>query len=714
MILTEEQKKIIEHSGSHAKVMAVAGSGKTTTMVERILHLIKSGQNPKRILVLMFNASAASEFTQKMKTKAIENGISGDLPEVRTFHAMALKLCNYLVGKNILPNYKLETKEWIFHKMADESLASFIGESKGRNRKEIQESFYQFIDLVNSDIISSNEKLKEIPDILETTMPKYFSEAYEDFNEKRQKFKIRFFSDIIKDPVLSILNDSSNISYIENIYDHVILDEYQDINEVQQRMTKFIAGKRAEVMAVGDADQCIYEWRGAKPEYIVNLFETDFPNSKKFTLSRTYRYGDELSLFVNNIITINNNRDNKICISHENTPNTTVEMKSDNKNIKVSNIVSFIKNNINDKYNYSDFSILLRKFSMSLMPELDLIKNQIPYVLVGSNSVFKRNEILAIEGFSHIVNNSFNTIDQEHQREVIESFLKIPYSGIKTEEASSIANKIIKYIASNSNDSDEYIVGLLELQGKKCRRKISSIKKAKKNLKMMNSFKILNDYVESNDFYSFFDRFSSTNKIAEEKETLVVEFLNYAKKTNFKLNEFIEDWVNMFYQSNDMVNNNIERVLITSIHRSKGLEWPFVIIPELIDDKFPGLESEKMFKVDESERRLFYVGATRAINKLLLLHPKDPILDDWKRKTIQPHPMQNNFESSRYLFEGYLKEVKKVSSLIRGEKTFVKVVEKDLYARYFSEKNLSLNIKSESEVTTNKKELGDMQNFFEK
>ena len=273
MKYTEEQRKIIEHKSGHAKVMAVAGSGKTTTMIERIIHLIKEGQDPRRILVLMFNASASEEFSIRLKKRANEEGVTS-LPEVRTFHAMALKLCKFLESKGIIKPAQLETKDWVFTSMADAALSPHLKSNK--SKKEAQEDFYQFIDLVNSDIQTPREKLAEMPDITGIKMPDYFAEAYDKFEEARRDRGIRFFSDLIKDPIFHIFNNEEDRRYIENIYDHIILDEYQDINEVQQRMTVYIAGSRAEVMAVGEADQCIYEWRGAKPEYIVSLFEYDF------------------------------------------------------------------------------------------------------------------------------------------------------------------------------------------------------------------------------------------------------------------------------------------------------------------------------------------------------------------------------------------------------------------------------------------------------
>lgn len=708
MKTTIEQDAIIQHTGGHAKVMAVAGSGKTTTMIERIIHLIKTGSDPRRILVLMFNASASKEFSEKLSRRAGEEGITS-LPEVRTFHAMALKLCRHLENKNIIKRDRLETKDWVLSSIADNVVSPFI--KKNKAKKEVQEQFYQYIDLVKSDIQTPVEKLKEIPDITGSEMPSYFAEAYDKFEEVRKDRGLRFFSDLVRDPVMSILENPDNKQFVENIYDHIILDEYQDINEVQQRMTVYIAGSRANVMAVGDADQCIYEWRGAKPEYIVSLFEEDFEDARVFTLSRTYRYGDKLSLFVNNIITQNENRDDKICISYEGNPKTEIEIvESDYK--KESPISKNIQDMISQGYSYPDIAILLRKFSLSLNVELDLLKSNIPYYLIGANSIFQRNESMAIEGAFHIANESFEGLNSDYIISRIDAFLKTPYAGIKSEDAINHASRIARD-ATNGKEISDSIIALLKKVAESANKRASKFAKTKyesiSGMRRMagreTAYKLINRYVDQVKLYDYFEWSSSTEAIAIEKETLVEELMEYMKRNRFSVSDFIAEWVDLSNKS-ESVNNeiNMDRVLITSIHRSKGLEWPLVIIPELKDEAFPSIRKEGKRKtrnggidnrlpsvlaekkkrnkfVEESERRLFYVGSTRAINKLLLVHPKDPALNYWSRRPERTYP-EDDLIATRYLFEGGIDEVDRVVELMSGNKKYIKVVDKKLYQKY--------------------------------
>ena len=116
---------------------------------------------------------------------------------------------------------------------------------------------------------------------------------------------------------MAMLADDELAAWVADRVEHIIVDEYQDINEAQQQLLKILAGKRARVMVVGDVDQCIYEWRGARPEYITSRFQLDFPKPDNYQLSYTFRYGHQLSLAANHLIAGNRKRDQKLCISHE-------------------------------------------------------------------------------------------------------------------------------------------------------------------------------------------------------------------------------------------------------------------------------------------------------------------------------------------------------------------------------------------------------------
>lgn len=665
MKLTTEQQKIVNHSSGHSKVMAVAGSGKTTTMIERIIHLIKNGSDPRRILVLMFNNEASKEFKIKLEKRAKEEKLSFGLPNVRTFHAMALKLCSYFENKNIIEKMKLETRDYVMKAYAKNALNEYFSENDFDYKKtnEVIEEFCNFITLVESDITTPEQKIHDIKDRMGDDIPLDYINCYYKFEEMRKSNKIRFFNNIIKDPVMAIFKDKSLKKLVGNIYDHIILDEYQDINEVQQRMTVFIAGDRAQVMAVGDADQCIYEWRGAKPEYIVELFEDDFEDAFVYTLSRTYRFGDKLSLYMNNIISNNKNRDNKICISYDRNKVTNInyhEQKYSN------NVLSDeIQKSICNGEKYSDNAILLRKFSMSIYPEIKLFSKGIPYQIVGGDSIFQRGELLSLEFILRIMYDNFDNISPDKLTNIILSFIKSIAITSNT-DAEEIASKI--RFGSNNTFEDNLIKELKNKQGKLKSRKskakidyvLDAIKyKVNKSYDIFHNLKIFIDII---DLKKSIEERSQDKKTAKDKIYVIDQVLEYIKNSNN-----IEDILKTFNQIN---NNSLDKVIITSIHRSKGLEWNNVYIVGLNNDQFPGKTNNEL--IEESERRLFYVGSTRAKNNLVLLHDFDENI----KNNISNPP---KYKASKYLFEGKIKEVEKYIPYIKSNK---EIKEINIYKLY--------------------------------
>lgn len=665
MKLTTEQKKIINHSGGHSKVMAVAGSGKTTTMIERIIHLIKNGSNPKRILVLMFNNEASKEFKIKLEKRAKEEGLLLGLPNVRTFHAMALKLCSYFENKNIIEKMKLETRDYVIKAYAKNALAEYLNNNDFDYKKtnEAIEEFCNFITLVESDITTPEQKIYDIKDRMGEDIPLDYVDCYYKFEEMRKNNKIRFFNNIIKDPVMAIFKDKSLKKFVSNIYDHIILDEYQDINEVQQRMTVFIAGERAKVMAVGDADQCIYEWRGAKPEYIVELFEDDFEDASIYTLSRTYRFGDKLSLYMNNIISNNKNRDNKICISHSRNKVTNINYYEQKYS---SNVLSEeIKKSISKGEKYSDNAILLRKFSMSIYPEIKLFSQGIPYEIIGGESIFQRGELLSLEFILRIMYNNFENISTDKLTNIILSFIKSIAITSNT-DAEEITSKIR---FGNDDTFENNLIKTLKDKKDKIKSKRSKTKidyvldaikyKVNKSYDIYHNLKIFIDVI---DFKKSIEDRSQDKKTAKDKIYVIDQVLEYIKNNNN-----IEDILKTFNQIND---SSLDKVIITSIHRSKGLEWNNVYLVGLNNDHFPGKTNNDL--IEESERRLFYVGSTRAKNNLILLHEID---DDLKKGIFN----SKRYKASKYLFEGNIKEVEENLSFIKSNK---EIKENNLYKFY--------------------------------
>jgi len=393
--LTEEQCKIVHHQGGHAKVSAVAGSGKTTTMISRVAHLLEQGTAAPNILILMFNKSARDSFAAKLGELPLPR--AQQLPEVRTFHALGLRLTNSFTKRGHLPQCKLITAEFLLEKYAKASISHVLEQLEGNEEwlsKENLESFIAFIDLVKADTKPVNQVFL---DLNFDERFDYFIHAFKLFEKTRKAQKIRFYADLIYDPVQAMLGDKQIVNWVSDNVDHIIVDEYQDINEIQQQLLKCIAGKRADVMVVGDVDQCIYEWRGAKPEYIISRFEHDFKGAASYTLSYTFRYGHRLSLAANHLISNNKLRDNKLCLSFPGTADTGIHCFEETARHPVLSVLQEWKK---DKRKLQECAVLVRMFAMAVPVELALLEEEIPYCLEGHEPVFECREIMALCGLA--------------------------------------------------------------------------------------------------------------------------------------------------------------------------------------------------------------------------------------------------------------------------------------------------------------------------
>jgi DNA helicase-2/ATP-dependent DNA helicase PcrA len=234
MNLTREQLNIVEHSGGHARVSAVAGSGKTTTMVARIGHLLESDTAAENILILMFNRSARDAFQVAMEKHL--SYLNRPLPEVRTFHSFGLRLVKSFTKKGALPHYRLVTEEYILEriakKVANEAYRD-SGEEDGYLMGEDIEEFLTFVDQVKSTVQGPKKVFRQ-QDL--SSRLHFFPEAFLRFEEARKKEKIRFYSDLIYEPLMAMLDNEELTRWVANRVEHIIVDEYQDINECQQQL----------------------------------------------------------------------------------------------------------------------------------------------------------------------------------------------------------------------------------------------------------------------------------------------------------------------------------------------------------------------------------------------------------------------------------------------------------------------------------------------
>lgn len=644
MKLTEEQLRIVQHDGGHARVSAVAGSGKTTTMIARIGHLLQQGAVPERMMVLMFNKSARDSFALTMESRL---GDSADrLPEVRTFHSLGLRLAKSFTKRGALPGYRLITEDYVQEKLARQVAGEVFreeNENEGWLAGEDIEEFITFIDRVKSTVSPAAEVFMSLN---LSSRYKYFIRSYELFEEVRKKQGIRFYADLIHEPLMAMLENDELLAWVSNRVEHIIVDEYQDINEAQQQLLKILAGDSAQVMVVGDVDQCIYEWRGAKPEYITSRFRTDFLNPVNYLLSYTFRYGHQISLAANHLILNNRKRDRKFCLSYETTGNTEILCVEEVARHPVLDVLTEWSK---QGRTLEEAAVLVRLFAQSVPVELALLEAGVPYRLNGNAHVFDCSEVQALTGYLQLVRGTLVDEEQERREEMVLAMLSQPHLGIKREAMQLISRNI----AVHPQSARELLFNLAKEELPPFIRK--RIEETAENWRWLmdsspsgSAAKLLKRIVEKIKLYDFYHNLSARSATAENRVKTCQAFIDFAAGQNLSVSELLDkisDFRSTAYVQND------DALLITSIHRAKGLEWPLVFLPGLEEGSFP-FYRERDGGVDdlEDERRLFYVAMTRASEQVICVHPPDAGLKHCILKCCSKAP-GNNIRASRFLYE---------------------------------------------------------------
>ena len=303
---TEEQCAVIEHNGGHALVSAVAGSGKSATLIQRLVHQLKRGTDATELLGLMFNRGAAKGFRQRLARACAEDSLP--CPEIFTFHGFGLRLTEMLVERGAMPDWALETKI--------PALAAMLrGAMEEANRDlSAEDAFDPWADDAQSYLaIIDQIKGARLPTL--AGLCARDRALYQAFERVRARMRVRTFTDLICDPLDAIAQNPDMAEVVGNRYGEILADELQDANRAQVEMLQVLAGSRARVIGVGDDDQVIYVWRGADVRFLGHGFPEVFPDPARYVLSRSFRFGPKIAQIANNVISLNKVRTAKTVVS---------------------------------------------------------------------------------------------------------------------------------------------------------------------------------------------------------------------------------------------------------------------------------------------------------------------------------------------------------------------------------------------------------------
>ena len=622
--LTDEQRDIITAGYEHAVITAVAGSGKTSTLAWRIRYLLAQGHDPDRMLVLMFNRSARVDFERKLQSVCHQSGLA--IPEIRTYHAMGLRLYKRFVREGYLPGFseKILTEQeisyqaWLLtRRLAPEDLADEIR----RNKKEFVETATGFIDRVKTTLSPADVVFEELG---YSDKHKYLVDLFHSFEQWRKRQGRISYADMLYEPVMAIHQNPPLQRLVGNKMDLILVDEYQDTNEIQHLLLRYVAGDRARVTVVGDPDQTIYEFRGAKPEFILRRFIDEFESPLEQTLSYTFRYGHRVALLANHLIHHNTGRKDVLCHSHPTTPGTQVSLhRSDNDGETVLKILQGQTTEQN-----SQSAILFRVWSQSVPIELKLLARQIPYRIdAGKGALFSR-EVQAITALLSIVTGRMKHLPDSDRLELARQILRFPHIGLKEPELENLA----RFLAGFDSAWHERLLAMdFDALAPMAARKLRKLGEV---LGQLQNYKgpvagLISVYADHTDLHEGIRSLALTHDSAEERIDTVQGFRDYLKSLDVNASDALDHLKTLKQQAGEQKGKG---VLLSTIHRTKGLEWPVVIIPGLQEKYLPysPRPTENTQAILESERRLLYVGMTRVRDTLHLItrpQSRNPHLD---------------------------------------------------------------------------------------
>lgn len=604
--LNDKQREAVLHGEGPLLILAGAGSGKTSTMTRRIAYLIKEkGVAPYSILAVTFTNKAAGEMRER-----IENLMGEQLRSwILTFHSTCLRL---LRRYGELLGY---TSSFGIYDPADQnSLMKKILKEKDIDEKNFPaKGVLSLISKAKEAMIEAKDYTKKYGSGYREDM---VARLYEDYEAAMKKNNSMDFDDLLLNGVKLLKKNPSVLAEYQNRFTHIMVDEYQDTNKLQYELVKMLAAPQNNLCVVGDDDQCIYQWRGASIENILS-FEQDFPNTKVIKLEQNYRSTANIINAAHSIIKNNSRRKAKKLWTGAERGNKLVYRRSDTEAEEADFIAREIQF-LQEKFSgYGNFAVLYRLNSLSRNFENALGRRGIPYRVVGGLRYYDRKEIKDLMSYLKLVANpqddlALTRVINEPKRGLGKATLDKLENFASYREQSLfevICNKEIRQGFSNK------VMGAIE----NFAETIAKYNKEKENLRII-------------DIYDGILRDTGYMKTLEEKDTVenrsrldnILDFRSVILESEEEQETSLEDFLENMALLSDIDNTDIDSDAVTlmTFHSAKGLEFPVIFMTAMEDGVFPGFAATERPDGLEEERRLCYVGMTRAKKRLFLTGTK--------------------------------------------------------------------------------------------
>lgn len=601
--LNKQQREAAMYTEGPLLILAGAGSGKTSTMTHRIAYMIEELHiNPYQILAVTFTNKAAGEMRDRVEA-LVGEGLN---MWILTFHSACLRILRKhaevlgygtdfavydptdqkTVVKNIIKELGLDPKKF--------KPAYFLGAISKCKEQKISPAEYQ---------LENGDDYKE----------KCIYEVYFRYEKTLKKNNAMDFDDLLLNAVRLFEKDEAVLLEYQNRFRYIMVDEYQDTNMLQYQFVKMLAEAHDNICVVGDDDQCIYQWRGADIRNILE-FEKDFKNAKVIKLEQNYRSTSNILDAAHSVIAHNRGRKPKKLWTEHEAGNKITYFRAENERDEAYFVAAEINRIKTIDHKYSDFAILYRTNAQSRTFEEALSNRGIPYRVLGGLRYYDRKEIKDMLCYMRLVQNhaddlALTRIINEPKRGIGGKTLE-KLTALASVRQESLFETLLdeEVVSSFSAKASANIEKLAEL--------IAMLSIEQSNMRISDLYDellIKTGYLKDLEEQNTLEAESRIENLMEFKSVIY----DYEKNDpNITLPEFMERIALLAEVDNHDADENA--VVLMTMHSAKGLEFPFVFLPGLEDGLFPGWRAFDREDGLEEERRLCYVGITRAKERLWL------------------------------------------------------------------------------------------------
>ena len=626
--LNKEQKEAVIHLEGPCLVVAGAGSGKTKVLTTRIAHLIHEGVNSNNILAITFTNKAAKEMKERIK-KIVDTNYAF----VGTFHSFGLRIIKENYEKlGLAKNFTILDSDDVL------SIIKKIMKDLDINVKEIAPAYIRNrISFIKNEMLSD----AEITRVFLNEPEKIAAKVYFEYEKVLKKNNVVDFDDLLKLPVELFSQNNDILDYYQDKYQYILIDEYQDTNEVQYKLIKLLSFKYRNLFVVGDQNQAIYGFRQANYKNIVN-FEKDYPDAKVIVLNQNYRSTTTILNAANSVIK-NNKQKKEVNLFSELGEGVKVKyLRSNDEKQEVNIVVNEIKDLLNMGYEKKDIAIFYRVNAESRIYEEAMLKNNFPYKVVGSFYFYKRKEIKDLISYLKLIANHDDDIALKR---------------IINEPKRKIGLKTIEDLESIAKDENKSIFSIIS-KGKELEFK-NLIEELTKEAESISLTELIDAVLEKTGLKQELENENSLD--SELRLDNLMEFRsiteNYQNLTgSVNLEDFLDE-ISLIADITEHQDND-DAITLMTFHSAKGLEFKVVFMVGMEEGLMPHSNSFGSDDELEEERRLCYVGITRAKERLYITNAKRRMI--YGKDSFNP-PSRFISEIASDYIESNVEEEKKIN-----------------------------------------------------